>query len=167
MITQDESMSETPNTSEAARPKEGPADRPLSGPGPAKGAIYLSWGGKVYGPSSRDEVMAGIRTAWFEHDALYWHEGLDQWKPVGEFPLSAEDAKKNAAHGVKAGAVPAAPSLPTTAPQDRRPRGNSRRSRGPRPGSQRLGGKSKTIVFGFALLAVLLTVGILLLLTLV
>ena len=155
-------MSETPNTSEAARPKE----RPLSGPGSTKGAIYLSWGGKVYGPSSRDEVLTGIRTAWFEHDALYWHEGLDQWKPVGEFPFSAEDAKQIAAQSVKTGA-PAAPTLPAAAPEDRRPRGNSRRTRGSRPGSQRLGGKGRTIAFGFALLAVLLTVGILLLLTLV
>ena len=160
-------MSETPNTSEAARPKEEPTDRPFSGPGSAKGAIYLSWGGKVYGPSSRDEVLAGIRTAWFEHDALYWHEGLDQWKPVGEFTFDTDDARKNTAQGVTAGIVPAAPSLPIAAAKNRRSRGNSRRARGPRPGSQRIGGKSRTIVFGFALLAVLLTVGILLLLTLV
>lgn len=156
-------MSGTPNTSEAARPKA----QPSSGPGPTKGAIYLSWGGKVYGPSSRDEVVAGIRTAWFEHDALYWHEGLDQWKPVGEFPFSTEDAKQIAAQSVKAGVVPAAPSLPAAALEDRRLRGRSRRTRGSRPGSQRLGGKGRTIAFGFALLAVLLTVGILLLLTLV
>ena len=156
-------MSETPNSSEAARPKE----QPLSGLRPTKEAIYLSWGGKVYGPSSRDEVMAGIRTAWFEHDALYWHEGLDQWKPVGEFPFSAEDATQIAAHSVKTGAAPAVPSLPATTPEDRRPRGNSRRTRGHRPGSTRLGGKGSAIAFGFALLAVLLTVGILLLLTLV
>ena len=160
-------MSETPNTSEPARPEERPTNRPLSGPGSTKSAIYLSWGGKVYGPSSRDEVMAGIRTAWFEHDALYWHEGLDQWKPVGEFPFSAEDAKQIAAQSVKTGAVPAVPTLPAAAPEDRRPRGRSRRTRGSRPGSQRLGGKGRTIAFGFALLAVLLTVGILLLLTLV
>lgn len=155
-------MPETSNTSEAA-----PKEQPLSGPGSTKGAIYLSWGGKVYGPSSRDEVMAGIRTAWFEHDALYWHEGLDQWKPVGEFPLSDEDAKQISAQGVKTGAAPAAPTSPAAAPEDRRPRGNSRRTRGSRPGSTRIGGKGRTIVFGFALLAVLLTVGILLLLTLV
>jgi hypothetical protein len=160
-------MSETPNTSEAARPEERPTNRPLSGPGSTKGVIYLSWGGKVYGPSSRDEVMSGIRTAWFEHDALYWHEGLDQWKPVGEFPVSLEDTKKFAADGLRAGAVPAAPSLPAAAPEEQRPRGNSRRTRGSRPGSRWLGGKGRTIVFGFALLAVLLTVGILLLLTLV
>lgn len=160
-------MSETQKTSEAARPKDLPGDRPLSGAGPTKGTIYLSWGGKVYGPSTRDEVMAGIRTAWFEHDALYWHEGLDQWKPVGEFPVSFEDTKKFAADGLRAGAVPAAPTLPATAPEEPRPRGNSRRTRGSRPGSRRLGGKGRTIVFGLALLAVLLTVGILLLLMLV
>jgi hypothetical protein len=160
-------MSETPNTSEAARPKERTTDRPLSGAGSTKGTIYLSWGGKVYGPSSRDEVMAGIRTAWFEHDALYWHEGLDQWKPVSEFPFSAEDAKQIAAQSVKTGEAPATPSLPAAAQEDRRPRGRSRRTRGSRPGSQRLGGKGRTIALGFALLAVLLTVGILLLLTLV
>jgi len=160
-------MSETQNTGEAAKPKDFTGDRPLSGAGPTKGTIYLSWGGKVYGPSTRDEVMAGIRTAWFEHDALYWHEGLDQWKPVGEFPFSLEDTTKFAADSLRAGAVPAAPSLPAAAPEERRPRGNSRRSRGPRLGSQRPRGKSKTIVFGFALLAVLLTVGILLLLMLV
>ena len=160
-------MSELPNTSEAARPEERTTDRPLSGAGSTKGTIYLSWGGKVYGPSSRDEVMAGIRTAWFEHDALYWHEGLDQWKPVGEFPFSAEVAKKNAAHSVMAGAVPAAPSLPAASAEVGRPRGNSRRTRESRPGSKRLGGKGRMMAFGFALLAVLLTVGILLLLTLV
>ena len=159
-------MPETQNTGEAAKPKDPPSDRPLSGAGSTKGAIYLSWGGKVYGPSSRDEVMAGIRTAWFEHDALYWHEGLDQWRPVDEFPVSFEETAKYATNGLRAGTAPAVPSLPA-AREERRTRGNSRRTRGSRPGSRRLGGKGRTIVFGFALLAVLLTVGILLLLMLV
>lgn len=154
-------MSETQKTSDAARPGE------WSGAGSAKGVIYLSWGGKVYGPSSRDEVMAGIRTAWFEHDALYWHEGLDQWKPVGEFPVSFEDTRRYSADDVRSGAVPAAPTLPAAAPKERRASGNSRRTRGSGPGPQRLGGKGRMIVLGFVLLAVLLTVGILLLLMLV
>ena len=139
----------------------------LSRAASAKGAIYLSWGGKVYGPSSADEVVAGIRTAWFDRDALYWHEGLDEWKPVGEFPASFADANKYPADGRKSGSVPAAPSLPATAPDGKRQRGSSRRARTSRYGSRRLGKKGRSIVFGFALLAVLLTVGILLLLMLV
>ena len=96
--------------------------------GPA--AIYLSWGGEIYGPSSREEVVAGIRTSWFEQGTLYWHEGLDEWNPVHEFPISAESAgNDDGGRRVKTAELPTAPSLPSTAKTAGRPRTSSRRAR--------------------------------------
>ena len=143
------------------------ADFQLPAPAPAKGAIYLSWGGKVYGPSTREEVVAGLRTAWFEDDTLYWHEGLDQWKHVREFPFSEDGRRKEGADPAPRMVMPAAPSLPAAAKEGGRRHGHSRRHRTSKPSSHRLGGKGRALVFGFVLLAVLLTVGILLLLAFV
>lgn len=130
--------------------------------------VYLSWGGEIYGPSGAEDVLAGIRAASFEEDALFWFEGQKNWLPVGEFP------------GMFASTQPEDPSpapaaiaadIPTKEPRARHPArspGPARRRNAPRkpkPGKRTgLGKRGALIIFGFALLAVGLTVGILLLL---
>lgn len=147
------------------QPPEFLLPRPLQQRG-TRSKIYLSWGDQIYGPSTRDEVLAGLRASWFEEGALYWHEGLDEWKPVTEFPLSAQEPawtkKERPAAG---GNLPDAPALPASAkrvPPGKRP------SPGPAKTPARgLDGPGRVLVAGFILLAVLLTVGVILLLTLV
>lgn len=107
--------------------------------------------------------MAGIRTSWFEEDALYWHEGLDDWRPVGEFPVSPT----NDCRHVQPGELPAAPSLPASPRGAHGPLSRERRPRSSKPASRRLGSRGRAIFLVFALLAVLLTVGALLLLMLI
>jgi len=113
--------------------------------------IYLSWGGDVYGPSKRDEVIAGIRTSWFAEDTLYWHEGLEEWQPLCKFPLAQE-------RSTGSGRLRIEPIRSVSAPPP------PRRSRASKPSPSRLGRGGRAIFFAIALLAVLLTIGILLLL---
>lgn len=128
--------------------------------------IYLSWDGEIYGPATREEIAAGLRASWFEEGALFWHEGLDDWKPVTEFSFSAQRPAQDNWPRVVADDVPSAPSLPKgeRAAKTAKP---SPGQRAAKPKPQRLGGHGRAIVFGFVLLAVLITVGILLLLTLI
>jgi len=132
----------------------------------SKACIFLSWAGEIYGPATDEEVANGVRTSWFEQGALYWYEGLDEWKPVYEFVLPGNEPPADNLGTRKVDAAPTAPDLPGGS-KDRIPRSRARRPRASRPDSRRLGGSGRTIVFGAALLAVLVTVGILLLLMLV
>lgn len=141
-----------------ASPRPGPAP---AGARPSAG-VYLSWGGQIYGPSTREEVRAGIRTSWFEDGALYWHEGLEDWKPVAEFPVSSAEEEGK----MRAAALPAAPALPSTTGGTNRG-GRGRRARSSKPSSSRLGRRGRAMFLIFSLLAVLLTVGVLLLLMLI
>lgn len=128
----------------------------------SKARIFLSWAGEIYGPATLEEVANGVRTSWFEQDTLYWHEGLNEWKPVHEFALPNESHPDLASR--KLTTAPSAPDLPTS-PRPREPRSNGRRR--PQQSKRRprkLDWRGHTIVFGFAALAVALTVGIILLL---
>ncbi len=135
--------------------------------------IYISWGGEVYGPAGPMDVLAGLRAAWFEEDALFWFEGQKEWLPVAEFPGyvgSDNPDERPTADGVLTAEAPTTipKEAPAALPAKRlhsRSRGNGRKPKpGRRPG---LGKRGALIVFGFALLAVGLTVGILLLLMMV
>ncbi|MBE2178978.1 MAG: hypothetical protein IAE97_00705 [Chthoniobacterales bacterium] len=136
--------------------------------------IYISWGGEVYGPAAPMDVLAGLRAAWFEDDALFWFEGQKGWRPVAEFPAcvgSDNPDDRLPADGALTAEAPitipkgAPAALPAKQPRSSRSRGSSRKPKpGRRPG---LGKRGALIVFGFALLAVGLTVGILLLLMMV
>ncbi|MBJ7259609.1 MAG: hypothetical protein JHD33_08730 [Chthoniobacterales bacterium] len=132
------------------------------GAGGSKGRVYLSWGGEIYGPATAEDVSRGVRTSWFEEGALYWHEGLDEWKPVSAFVSSAEKKAVDDLRRVKAADLPSAPTLPGTLREPRQGQARPHRARPAKPGAGKL-----AMVLVFALLAVLLTVGILLLLMLV
>ncbi|MGA0093027.1 MAG: hypothetical protein ACO3J2_01900 [Chthoniobacterales bacterium] len=126
--------------------------------------FYLSWGGEIYGPSSREEVLAGIRTAWFEEGTLFWHEGLVEWMPLEEFSATHENSADGTPPTPAQVSRPTSPTPPASGrPEKKRPRNLP----GANPAPRRLGNQGKLIFFGFALLAVGLTVGILLLLMLV
>jgi hypothetical protein len=147
--------------------------------------VYLSWGGAIYGPAGPEEVLAGVRTSWFEPDALFWLEGQDTWLPVADFPALVNDGRGTVtAH--PAGPIPEqAPPLPaagttaavgTTASPDatdsrQRRRGRGRdhgRKRNRKPRSPRRTGRtSKTgrlIVLALVILAAAVTVGLIFLL---
>jgi len=148
-----------------------PAAPKLPGSGKPRGPkanIYLSWGGETYGPATPEEVANGIRTSWFEEDTVYWHEGLEEWKPVNQFPVASGTKTGEVRPLTKSRTSPPAPEIPpanlaTTAGT----RKKSRRGRSPKSPSRRRGLEGRAMFLVFALLAVLLTVGILLLLTLV
>lgn len=122
--------------------------------------IFLTWGGEIYGPSSEEDVIAGVRTSSFDEEALYWHEGMKEWKPVYEFatPPSKQWQRVNPRN------LPTAPRLPEQVPGANSRRRRPRRSRTSKPASQRIGNGGRAIFLGIVVLAVLLTVGILLLL---
>lgn len=127
-----------------------------------QGKIYLSWGGEIYGPASTEEVLAGIRACWFDSGALYWHEGLEHWKPLGEFPDSAPPSRGNWQR-VAARDMPSAPSLPV-AMDGGTERHRRRRQRSSRVRATGAGKSSWAFVIGIVFFAVLLTALILLLL---
>jgi len=130
-------------------------------------SIFLSWGGEIYGPATEGEVVRGVQTSWFEESALYWHEGLDSWRPVYEFKPSSKWRSEPDWNSRKVGFAPRAPRLPE---QRKRAQRGSRgqRERKPKAAMRRgIGRSGRAIVFGFAALAVALTVAILLLLMLI
>jgi hypothetical protein len=124
--------------------------------------IYLSWGGEIYGPATEEEVLAGIRASWFEGSAIYWHEGLEEWKPLADFPDSTPPTRGDWQR-VAARDMPSAPSLPVV-----RSSGSGghrrRRQRGSRVRAAGIGRGNRTFVVGIVFFAVLLTALILFLL---
>lgn len=140
-------------------------------PKPVRGAklqIFLAWGGETYGPATAEEITNGLRASWFAADALYWHEGLPEWKPIGEFSQSGPgntpvqnwvDRKlENAPH---------APELPGRDKRRRRSRKKDGRAGKTKPRASKAGLPGAAVIIGFAVLGVLLTVGIIMLLMLV
>jgi hypothetical protein len=126
--------------------------------------IYLSWGGQIYGPAGADEVIAGVRSSWFEPDTLYWFEGQTDWRPVGEYPGLSGDLFKEP-HAETANAE--APS--ETAHEENRELNSRRRRKGksvaPRaPSGHAMKKNSRWIILAFSLLAIALTAGLILLL---
>lgn len=134
-------------------------------PSPPKGnkRIFLSWGGQIYGPASAEEVTAGIRASSFEKETLFWHDGLEEWRPLLDFsppgPVSASEVRP----GRLRGSEPQIPGLPARTGR----RKTRKKPRGSAPASRRLGRGNRLIFLGIALLAAMLMVGILLLLMLI
>jgi hypothetical protein len=125
--------------------------------------IFVSWGGEVYGPTGPDDILAGLKAAWFEPDAAFWFEGQSAWLPVKDFAEIYQLAKPPT--------PPASDSvsetkLPQLADQ---PRSSSRRKRrrGARHSTDAKSPRRLWIVIGFIALAGIATVGILWLLTLI
>lgn len=126
----------------------------------------MSWDGMVYGPASAEDVLAGIRAASFKPDALFWFEGQEDWLPLASFPDIVEFSQES----------PVAPTAPPTFPPRPLPAANKqtgehrrkerhRRSRPHKP--SRLGRRGRIVALGFAILAALLTIGLLSLLMLI
>lgn len=158
------------NPEPSGREPVGPnAAFPTSSSSGARGkpvSIFLSWGGEIYGPATEVEVVKGVQTSWFDKGALYWHEGLDDWRPVHEFKAETAWSSKPDWNSRKVGFAPRAPRLP--AEGKRAERGSrSQRERKPRTSRQGIGRRGRAIFLGFAALAVALMVGILLLLMLI
>ena len=138
--------------------------------------VYVSWGGQIYGPSAVDHVVSGVRTSYFGDDALFWFEGRDGWSPIDELRALFQKEAAIALPGATVLHLPPAkgirPRMPgrkstSTAgaqPERRRRRKSGRKNRPNGPGRSILSGK--LIVFGAILLAVLITAGMLLLLSL-
>ena len=132
-------------------------------------AIYVSWGGQIYGPAGVEDVLSGVRTAYFGEEAMFWFEGQDEWRPVEELRDSLP--KRDAGTTAAAGRHAAAPSEPI------RPRWPGSRSATPSTGERRRrrkGGPSRSsrrrlvarlIVIAAVLLAVLITAGLLLMIS--
>jgi hypothetical protein len=133
--------------------------------------IYLSWGGSIYGPAGSEEVLAGVRTSWFEPDTLFWFDGQDHWLPVEDFP-GLVDGGHHTLAARRVGSVPEdAPPLPAggAAPSPRASHSHRRSGkRNHKKNSPRRRGRpsklGRLIVFVFVLLAVVVTVGLIFLL---
>ena len=120
-------------------------------------------------------MTAGIRTAWFDKETLFWFEGQPEWLPVSEFPGLQEGGHHTLA-GRRIGAAPEeAPPLPSNAPRAlHSARARTRHAGGRRSGksgSSRRRGKGglsgklgRLLIFGIVLLAVAVTVALLFLL---
>jgi hypothetical protein len=133
--------------------------------------IYVSWDGQIYGPAAVDEVINGVRTGYFEEDALFWFEGRTAWRPVEELPELFETSDS----GLAAQRPPRTPPAEAIRPKwpGKRTRSSSssggakrRRNRKGRSGKSSrstLGGR--LVVIGAVLLAVLITAGLLLLIS--
>ena len=108
--------------------------------------------------------MAGLRTSSFEAGALYWHEGMNEWRPIYEFPESTLSAPKEWRR-ISPRDMPTAPKIPTEVRSAKLRRRRPRLlSSGSKPASQQIGGGGRAIFLAIIIIAVLLTIGILLLL---
>jgi hypothetical protein len=133
--------------------------------------VYVSWGGQIYGPTAVEDVIKGVRTSYFEEDALFWFESRDEWRPVSELSALFEESSAELptaarlhpapSEGVKP-AWPGARKRSSSAGERRRRR--SHRNRASKATRAQIGGR--LIVIAAVLLAVVLTAGILLLMSL-
>lgn len=133
--------------------------------------VYVSWGGQIYGPTAIEDVIRGVRTSYFEEDALFWFENREEWRPVSELPgLFGETPSELPAaarlHPAPSEAIkpawPGARTRPSSTAGERRRR--SRRSRPGKKSRTQIGGR--LIVIAAVLLAVVFTAALLLLLSL-
>lgn len=120
--------------------------------------FFLSWGGEIYGPTTEDDILAGIRASSFGENALYWHEGSDGWMPLSEFLSHGQMAAPDEWNHLEDRVAPAAPRGKTRSKRGRHPS----RKEGSHPQGRR--SQAPLLILGIVLLAVLLTVSILLLL---
>ena len=133
--------------------------------------VYVSWGGQIYGPTAAEDVIKGVRTSYFEEDALFWFESRDAWRPVSELPALFEESAAELPTAARLhpapseGITPAWPGArkrPSSAGERRRRR--SHRNRAGKPTRAQIGGR--LIVIAAVLLAVILTAGLLVLMSL-
>lgn len=131
--------------------------------------IFLSWNGEVYGPATAAEVVAGVRSSSFETGALYWFEGQKEWRPVAEFPGIAPTLSAKRPTQTPAEDAADAPPPPADPSHDKPVRRRKKHSHHKRPAAPPIPKNQSNlrgigIIIIFALLAVGLTTGIILLL---
>lgn len=133
--------------------------------------VYVSWGGQIYGPTAVEDVINGVRTFYFEEDALFWLEGRDEWRPVSELPALFQESFAELPTAARLHPAPSEGITPAWPGARKRPSSTAgerrRRSRRSRPGKKsrtQIGGR--LIVIAAVLLAVVFTAALLLLLSL-
>lgn len=131
--------------------------------------IYVAWGGQVYGPAGVEDVLSGVRTAYFGEEAMFWFEGRDEWRPVEELRECLRERNTRLPEAATRHAPPSEPIRPrwpgtrnsdaSTGERRRRRKGGSSRS-----SRRRLA--ARLIVIGAVLLAIAITAGLLLMISL-
>lgn len=155
----------------------------------SKADLYVSSGGQTYGPSTPREVVASVRTGYFDADAAFWVESRHEWRPLAELaqhvelpppnlePVHLELPPRVPLHSPPTEAVtpkwpgarrrssspPALASSPSPSPPRGEKRRRGRKGRQGKTAKGRLVGR--LIVFGAILFAILITAGLLLLLS--
>jgi len=136
--------------------------------------IYVSSGGQVYGPAVARDVVAGLRTGYFDADALFRVAGGSEWRPVAEMAqhlnlprLDAELPHLELPPRIPLH-VPPTEEIRPKWPSARRPSSSSPRGERRRSGSKGRSGKAakgklagRLIVVGAILLAILITASLL------
>lgn len=123
-------------------------------------SVYLFWSGEIYGPATEEEVLRGILTSWFDQSALYWHEGLKTWRPIHEFARSTEHVRTQRPN--------TPPTLDSHFLHHRLKAGTNCERRSLKPRSRKAANPGFSLfAIGFALFAIMLIVGILLLLMMI
>jgi len=133
---------------------------------PGNPKIYLSWGDEVYGPTTVEEVMAGLRSSFYEPATVFWFEGRESWSPLAEFVALADEIGNwpdvPRPTGVRQESNPKPLSADREQTQATRKKAGSAHH-GKLRKARRSGYRGYWVVFAFVLLAVALTVGILVL----
>jgi len=133
--------------------------------------IYVSWGEQIYGPTDAAEVIKGVRTGYFEEDALFWFEGRGEWRPVEELPGLFQQAETSLPPPGPPRTPPAEGIRPNWPGKRSRSSSSSKGERRRRGGRSSKSSRSKLggrlIVIGAIVLAVLITAGLLVLISLV
>lgn len=148
--------------------------------------LYVSSGGQIYGPATADEAIAGLHSGYFDKDALFCPEASDDWRPLAE--LTAEGAEPSPSRPDTSRLVlppPVRRSVPPAGGASHpevtsKPRSTGRHSSQVSPGAHsgrrrrrersnaprgRRNLVGRLIVLGAVLLAVLITAGLLLLIS--
>lgn len=133
--------------------------------------VYVSWGGQIYGPTAIEDIMKGVRSSYFEEDAIFWFEGRNEWSPVRALPELLEETSPDLPHEARHHPAPSEairPSWPGSGKRGSTPQRKRRRytnrNRKVEPKRARLDGR--WIVAGAVVLAVAMTAGVLVLLSL-
>lgn len=134
--------------------------------------VYVSWGGQVYGPAGVDDVMAGVRTSYFDQGAVFWFEGRESWSPIAQFSGLFDESQTLLLPTKAKRHAPPAESIRPEWPARSKARGSRRSER--RRVRNRQGGKGgrasrgsrknkrwRLILIAVALLAVAITAGLL------
>jgi hypothetical protein len=142
--------------------------------------VYVSSGGQVYGPATAEQAIAGLLSGYFDQDALFCPEAGNDWRPLAELSAESAEPASSMPDGsrlilpppVRRSVQPAGVSRPESTSKRRRstevsPQARSgrrrRRERSNAPRGRHLVGR--LIVIGAVLLAVLITAGLLLLIS--